>query len=90
MRVLIAMFTLLLIGPAAPQNYYTTQPICCTLPSVGTTSSTAITVSDSTVRDLVLQLRDGRLVLIRRVAQCDTVQPLLAATGDVTKAECFR
>lgn len=86
MRVLIAMFTLLLIGPAAPQNYYTTQP----LPSVGTTSSTAITVSDSTVRDLVLQLRDGRLVLIRRVAQCDTVQPLLAATGDVTKAECFR
>lgn len=41
-------------------------------------------------QDVAIQLRDGRLILIRKIAACRDVVVAFSASADVAKAECFR
>lgn len=65
-------------------------------PTVIYGSSTTMTCLNSggcplmDVQDLVLQLRSGRLVLMRGVQNCTSVQAMLSASPDTAKAECFK
>lgn len=42
------------------------------------------------LNDLVIRMRDGKIVLIRRIDNCTGIAGNIRASADVEQAECFK
>jgi hypothetical protein len=87
MRKLIFFIAVLLSVPAKAQVAYGTS---ATAPGSVYAVSMCTTGTCPEYKDLVLQMRTGKLVLIRRLATCEDTKKLLDSSQDVVSSECVK